>query len=1314
MIAEIIGVGDGPRLTEQDADARALSRELDILGIELHYQSMVGAKRLRLQQTMAQALNRSDIIFTTGGLGWAPEDLTKEIICKGLSIPLEGHHKSLAQVRAYFDSIGVQMPKEAARMALLPKGSAVFPNDIGAAPGCAVAAGDQCVVMLPGDVEEAVLMLQTYVYPYLAHFLGATIVCRTARIFGVQLPQAESLLSDMFRSQNPVTTLYQNGSEVLVRVTARANTKQQAANMCTPILKEIVNRFGDFVYGIDVHSLEEVVITQLHQKGLRLAAAESCTGGLFASRMSEQPDSADVFCLAVAAQTLRAKLQTLAVPEKIIKKYGSVSERTAVHMACGAMDAGECDIGVAITGVADPDNTQPAPVGLVYIAVVSKNDAIIKKLNLGIHANAGEIRQMAVGHALNLVRLMLDYAPEPYRGAISLGAALKGKIEFCDDLCGSSDTDDAPATPPATGAKPQKGGRGARRKRVSVPERDSTPIIRGNRSWYHAFLPGRGDTAGEKIRKILLLVFLLVFLGSAIYLGTYFYESFSSKSMYDSLSDLVSSHAQSASSLPSSDLPEGYPADYQTRSDFVRLWEQNKDFKGWLSIDGTKVNYPVVQAKDNDFYLRRDFQKKDNQHGVPFLDYEVDVKRESENMIIYGHNMKDGQMFGELMDYKDPEYVREHPIITFNTVYGDAKYKVAAVFLASTETEHGPMFHYEQFVNSASPEQYKDFISQLELRSMITTGVDINENDKLISLSTCSYEYLEARFVVVGRLVREGEDLSVDTSKIVKAAEPLMPDVYYRVAKAEKPAKFANMGEWSPSLGGTSTPAAPAGPVGPMGPTYSKASSQESSSDESEDSTSPSSPSSSASSSSSSSSASSSTSSSLLSSSSSAPPSSDAAPAVSSSSASSEAPSSSSASSQKSSSSKASSSEPEEEEIDLSEEESSSSKNASSSKTRPKKPGDKVNIRDSSSSKESESSRDFWNDDSSTGRWDDENRDAGRLVVAKPDSTVKKTRTAKPKGSSYWADDDEDEDDEDSPPKRGSSWWEDDDEEEDEKKSDSYWLGSEDKTDSSYWDDDLPSTSSNPTISVIGNGQRIKASTIEILERMVQAEVGGFTETEALKAQAVAAYTYLRYNLASGLTPNVALSSRSAVTSRVKSAVKAVYGKQITAGGKPINASYFASCAGVTNDSADVWGGKLSYLKSVESPEDVPEKTVILSRSYVKGRLKATLNVNPDRYDEEDWFSDIRYCDNGEYVSEITLCGKTKGGAWTRATLLQNKIPSHAFDVEYDDYEEEFIFTSRGYGHGVGMSQRGAQQMARDGASYTEILQHYYSGVRIR
>ncbi len=293
--------------------------------------------------------------------------------------------------------------------------------------------------------------------------------------------------------------------------------------------------------------------------------------------------------------------------------------------------------------------------------------------------------------------------------------------------------------------------------------------------WYKKILrmmvPTKKDSTVDKARKIIFDLAILVFIGSCTYLVNYYGESDRNAKFYDGVAGM----------LGKGEVSENYPRAYLTK--FASLWEMNEDIIGWLTIDGTQVNYPVVQTDDNEYYLRKDFSKADNKHGIPFADCRVDISIPSTNIPIYSHNMKDGQMFGELINYQDLNYYKQHPVINFDSLYEEGKYKIVGMFIASTLPEHAPNFEYHNFIQASSDEDLMNFANDVLARSLIITGVDIQPGDQLITLSTCTYDFKEARFAIVARRVREGESETVDTSAAKINPNPVMPKAWYEAKK---------------------------------------------------------------------------------------------------------------------------------------------------------------------------------------------------------------------------------------------------------------------------------------------------------------------------------------------------------------------------------------------------------------------------------------------------------------------------------------------------------------------------------------------------
>lgn len=296
------------------------------------------------------------------------------------------------------------------------------------------------------------------------------------------------------------------------------------------------------------------------------------------------------------------------------------------------------------------------------------------------------------------------------------------------------------------------------------------------------------------IRKIILILAILVLIGGlGVLINNYLIEPAKENRQSEELAELVSQVTTTPmvdpwieikSKYPDVEFPDGMnPA-------FSDLYAINSEFAGWVSIPEMNINYSVVQAEDNDKYLRRDIYGKYTSYGVPFFDYRCSIRDLSRNTIIYGHNMRhDDKIFGTLEQYRTIDGFKKAPLIGMSTLYGDYTFKIYAVFISNSkeEDDNGRVFNYI-FVN-AGAERFRNYITEIDKRKLYTTGVDINENDKILTLSTCCYDFEDARLVVVGRLLREGESAAVDFSLAQDNPNPKFPQAYYDVKRIENPYK---------------------------------------------------------------------------------------------------------------------------------------------------------------------------------------------------------------------------------------------------------------------------------------------------------------------------------------------------------------------------------------------------------------------------------------------------------------------------------------------------------------------------------------------
>lgn len=405
MNAELIAVGTEILLGDiVNTDAQVISRGLAELGIGVYYQTVVGDNPERLRAAICQAKKRADIIITTGGLGPTLDDLTKETLAAVFEKKMELDEASLAKIKEFFARLGREMTANNEKQAMLPVGCTVFQNDWGTAPGCAFEAQGVQVVMLPGPPRECEPMFRHCAMPYLAKLCGGTIVSHNLHIFGMGESEMEAKLFDLMEeSANPTLAPYAKENECLVRVTARAETAQEAEALIAPMLDKVRARLGDVVYSLDVPSLEQVVADGFLAENLTLSVAESCTGGLLSKRVTDIPGASGFYKGGVCSYCNEIKVKLLGVKEETLASYTAVSEQTAREMAEGVRRVFDTDYGVGITGLAGPGGgLDDIPEGTVFVAVSSASGTVVRALTSAL--GRSRVRNGAASNALDMLR----------------------------------------------------------------------------------------------------------------------------------------------------------------------------------------------------------------------------------------------------------------------------------------------------------------------------------------------------------------------------------------------------------------------------------------------------------------------------------------------------------------------------------------------------------------------------------------------------------------------------------------------------------------------------------------------------------------------------------------------------------------------------------------------------------------------------------------------------------------------------------------------------------------------------------------------
>ena len=408
METEILSVGTELLLGHvTNTDARDISELLSTIGVNVRYHTVVGDNPRRLAACVESAKRRADLIITTGGLGPTCDDLTKQVLADCFGLPLV---ENADEKRGLYDYIHPERAFTANNLtqALLPEGCTVFHNDWGTAPGCAFEKDGCTVLMLPGPPNECVPMFRKYALPYLKKRSGACIVSHSVNIFGL----GESTVDDMFANEmnamrNPSMAPYAKECDCLLQITAKAESERDAEAMTAPVLAQVKEKLGEYVYGVDVACIEEAVLPLLKEKGLTFAAAESCTGGDVSRRFTEIPGASAVFAGGCVTYTNEVKARLLGIDPALIDEKGAVSFEVAKEMAERVRARTGADIGVGVTGLAGPDGDGVHEVGTVFVSMAVEGETFVRELHLGAKRTRSFIRRMAGNHVYDMMRRYL-------------------------------------------------------------------------------------------------------------------------------------------------------------------------------------------------------------------------------------------------------------------------------------------------------------------------------------------------------------------------------------------------------------------------------------------------------------------------------------------------------------------------------------------------------------------------------------------------------------------------------------------------------------------------------------------------------------------------------------------------------------------------------------------------------------------------------------------------------------------------------------------------------------------------------------------
>lgn len=415
MKVEILSVGTELLMGQiANTNAQYISKRLPEVGLGVFYHSVVGDNPERLSESLRLALQRADVVITTGGLGPTQDDLTKDTVSDTLHLPMVLHQKSFEQIRAYFEKAGRTVVESNYRQAYFPAGSIVMENGMGTAPGCIIpvpAEAGNCaetpqkfVVMLPGPPKELIPMFDNHVLPFFAKRREHPLRSRFLRVVGVGESLVEEKIIGLVEGQtNPTFATYAKDGIVTIRVTAE-DIDGNGDALLERAQNQICEILGDSVYTTENEDLEMTVFRLLKARGLTVATAESCTGGMLAEQLTEIPGASDVFLMSAVTYANAAKMNILGVKEETLAAHTAVSAAVAKEMAEGLRKISGADVCVSITGLAGPGGgTKEIPVGTVFIGVKYGETVSVSEHHF-TSGNRNRVRTLSVIYALDRVR----------------------------------------------------------------------------------------------------------------------------------------------------------------------------------------------------------------------------------------------------------------------------------------------------------------------------------------------------------------------------------------------------------------------------------------------------------------------------------------------------------------------------------------------------------------------------------------------------------------------------------------------------------------------------------------------------------------------------------------------------------------------------------------------------------------------------------------------------------------------------------------------------------------------------------------------
>lgn len=804
-------------LKNDDADIVSLYKSFEILsadfqelGIDTPYISNIQNSYDTVYDSVLNAQNRSNLVVIIGACG--NDTLCKDILCEMYHCRLQRSSFCSDHMNNQIYKNGLSRSHHIENALYVPEGSTIFPDPDGIFCGFSIETSNTIFVLLPYVTTSAKIISKEYIIPYISKVFDIKHCAKTLIVFDCNKHKLNTVIEKLSRRNNIKISISEKNAVLKVTVSSFSNNMREATAVCNSSCDKLTDALGTDIVNSDGKTLSETTVELLKEKNIRISCAESCTGGLLSQMLTSVSGASQILEMSMCAYSNRIKTETLGVSAETIERVGAVSKETACGMAKGIINLSGADISVAITGVAGPAASEHKPVGTVFIALFDSKNYWVRKLNLDPTLDRNTIRTISANTAMDLIRRYALFYPETMPNSCSYNEinvldsqpkhfsrnenetpteVRTNNISFYNEfesdyfsffdeaetpkseLFNNTDIDNTPdifqeslinSQPISNNLNSGFSIDESVLDEFSIDDKnDKKQVLSLQNSSF-----GNEKKVKSKQKKLSVVLFAVLsgILILSIAMISYFASSQKSKNLIKSLNTTyLSNSAKTAYSI---------------------LKEKNGDYSFWLRSKNNDISLPVCNSTDSSFYLNHNFLKKKSNSGTPFLDRKINIESGiPTNLIVYGKNIKNGDLFSNIIKYESATYVNNNNIFIVDTGSSQHTYQIFAVLItnANAEDDNGYVFPFTKttFSNQAD---FENWSSEITKRSIINTNISLNESDKFLTLCT-NYDVFEnARFVVIAK-----EVVTIETTDYSTNPKPKYPQKWYDVKGLENPFK---------------------------------------------------------------------------------------------------------------------------------------------------------------------------------------------------------------------------------------------------------------------------------------------------------------------------------------------------------------------------------------------------------------------------------------------------------------------------------------------------------------------------------------------